>query len=341
MSAGNVVTMQGEALIQDTSGLPDMEDLHARRYFDRRAKVQDGIFECGEVLLGAKAELPRGRWLPFLKRINLSSRHAERLMRIARDANLLRHRGANSTRESNLLPLSVNALYALTDLEPERFAALVRAGRVRPETTAGEVKIALADLRHGDPAFTPPPLETLPEGIYRAILADPPWRFETWSDKGKGRSADAHYPTMTAAELKAMGPAVRVRAAADCLLFLWVPAGPRREAEAIMEAWGFEVVGDAFTWVKPGRPGLGYWTRKRTEVCVLGRRGKPKRLAADLDDVIEAPRGRHSEKPAEVYERIERLVAGPYLELFARHAREGWEAWGNDPNLPGDEEAAR
>ena len=336
MSVGYVLTMEGEAL--DAPGLPDMEDLHARRYFDRRAKIQEGIFECGEVLLGAKAELPRGRWLPFLKRIDLSSRHAERLMRIARDANLLQHRSANSTHESNLLPLSVNALYALTGLEPERFAALIQAGKVRPETTAEEVNIALADLRHGDPAFAPP-LDTLPEGIYRAILADPPWRFETWSDKGRGRSADAHYPTMTPDEIAALGPEVQARAAADCLLFLWVPAGPRRDAEAIMEAWGFEVVGDAFTWVKSGRPGLGYWTRKRTEVCVLGRRGKPKRLAADLDDVIEAPRGRHSEKPAEVYERIERLVAGPYLELFARRAREGWAAWGNDPNLSRDQEA--
>lgn len=79
----------------------------------------------------------------------------------------------------------------------------------------------------------------------------------------------------------------------------------------------------------------GYWTRKGAELCLLGKRGSPSPRAKDVAEVVHAPRGRHSEKPEAVYERIERLAAGPYLELFARGTRPGWAAWGNDPALGG------
>src|SRR5262249_24906376 len=73
---------------------------------------------------------------------------------------------------------------------------------------------------------------------------------------------------------------------------------------------------------------LGYWTRSNSEVCLLATRGKPKRLNADVRQGIIAPRREHSRKPDCVHERIERLVAGPYLELFARQRRPGWDCWG-------------
>ena len=76
--------------------------------------------------------------------------------------------------------------------------------------------------------------------------------------------------------------------------------------------------------------GMGYWTRANTEPCLLATRGKPKRLNADVRQAIITPRRQHSRKPDGVYGRIERLVAGPYLELFARTRRFGWDAWGNE-----------
>ena len=76
--------------------------------------------------------------------------------------------------------------------------------------------------------------------------------------------------------------------------------------------------------------GLGYWTRANSEPCLLATRGKPKRLNADVRQGIIAPRREHSRKPDEVHGRIERLVAGPYLELFARAERPGWTVWGNE-----------
>ena len=71
--------------------------------------------------------------------------------------------------------------------------------------------------------------------------------------------------------------------------------------------------------------GMGYWTRANSEVCLLGTRGLPKRLNADVRQGIIAPRREHSRKPDGIHERIERLVAGPYLELFARQKRTGWD----------------
>jgi N6-adenosine-specific RNA methylase IME4 len=74
----------------------------------------------------------------------------------------------------------------------------------------------------------------------------------------------------------------------------------------------------------------GYWTRANPEACWLATRGAPKRLHADVRQLIVAPIMEHSRKPDEAYERIERLVEGPYLELYARRPRPGWTSWGNE-----------
>jgi N6-adenosine-specific RNA methylase IME4 len=79
----------------------------------------------------------------------------------------------------------------------------------------------------------------------------------------------------------------------------------------------------------PAQVGMGYWTRANTEPCLLAVRGKPRRLNADVRMGIIAPRREHSRKPDGIHERIERLVAGPYIELFACQKRPGWDCWGN------------
>ena len=76
--------------------------------------------------------------------------------------------------------------------------------------------------------------------------------------------------------------------------------------------------------------GLGYWTRANSEVCLLATRGNPKRLDKGIRQGILEPIREHSRKPDCVHKRIERLVAGPYLELFARQSRPGWSSWGNE-----------
>ena len=129
----------------------------------------------------------------------------------------------------------------------------------------------------------------------------------------------------------------------NCCLFLWIVWPSLPQALNLIEKWGFTYKTCAFSWMKAhngqiemfrddadAQVGLGYWTRANSEVCLLGTRGKPKRLNADVRQGIIAPRREHSRKPDGIHERIERLVAGPYLELFARQQRPGWTVWGNE-----------
>jgi N6-adenosine-specific RNA methylase IME4 len=175
------------------------------------------------------------------------------------------------------------------------------------------------------------------EGGFRSILADPRWRFETWSMKGQDRAPP--YATVPLAAIAAL-PVASI-AAADCSLFLWATWPHLPQALELIGAWGFVYTTCAFSWMKadPYRlfaddktptMGMGYWTRANTEPCLLATRGRPKRLARDVRQGIIAPKREHSRKPDCVYDRIERLVEAPRLELFARAPREGWTSWGDE-----------
>ena len=172
---------------------------------------------------------------------------------------------------------------------------------------------------------------------YGAILADPPWEFRVWSRKGTGRSAETHYDTMPTEQIGKIQ--VSQYAEPNCALFLWATWPTMQDAYRLIDDWGFTYKTCAFVWVKgEGLPlfpediktqvGMGYWTRANTEVCLLATRGSPKRLNADVRQVIIDRRREHSRKPDEIYERIERLVGGPYLEMFARQRRPNWDSWG-------------
>jgi N6-adenosine-specific RNA methylase IME4 len=178
---------------------------------------------------------------------------------------------------------------------------------------------------------------------YGAIYADPPWHFLTWSLKRakRARHPSEHYDTMSLDAIKALS--IDEVAAPDCSLFIWISWPMLRHGLEVIDAWGFTYKTCAFAWIKahagqlemfhdeiPDQMGLGYWTRANSEVCLLATRGLPKRLDAGVRQAIIEPRREHSRKPDCVYSRIERLVAGPYLELFARSTRPGWISWGNE-----------
>lgn len=178
---------------------------------------------------------------------------------------------------------------------------------------------------------------------YRAILADPPWHFEPWAlDEDKpGRHAIRHYQTMPIKDIQAL-PVCDV-AARNCALFMWVIWPMLTHGLETISAWGFKYKTCAFAWMKadgtqvdmfvddyPVQIGGGYWTRSNSEICLLATRGHPQRLNADVRQGIIAPRREHSRKPDGVHGRIERLVAGPYLELFGRAERKGWTVRGDE-----------
>lgn len=186
-------------------------------------------------------------------------------------------------------------------------------------------------------------------GNYRIILADPPWRFDHTVGRGaivsmqSGRElpprriAARHYAgTLSIAEICALP--VRDLADKNAALFLWVTMAHLPNAFAVMEAWGFHYRTTAFTWVKLNRNGtpfmgVGNYTRANAELCLLGLRGQPKRVARDVPQALLSRRRQHSRKPDEQYDRIMRLFDGPYLELFARQQWPGWDVWGNQTGL--------
>ncbi|MYE58954.1 MAG: hypothetical protein F4X35_05160 [Alphaproteobacteria bacterium] len=291
-----------------------------------------GFVITGRALSDYRRRAGAGQWGAWLEQtLPISLQTAARLMRIGRDPNIGRH-AETVNLVNGPLPSDQLILDEICGMGPEEFDGLVEQGVIHAEMRRGDLKRHLVETRHGGGQAEPPPL---PDGQYGVILADPPWEFRTWSDAGKGRSPDMHYPTKSMAELMSMGPDVKAAAADDCHLFLWVGAGPRRDYEFLIEAWGFEPKGEAFVWTKGGALGLGYTVRYQHETCLRGTRGSPKTLNKDVGTWIDAPRREHSRKPDEVYQRIERLVAGPYLELFARplERRPDWTYWGNDPAL--------
>jgi N6-adenosine-specific RNA methylase IME4/ParB-like chromosome segregation protein Spo0J len=164
---------------------------------------------------------------------------------------------------------------------------------------------------------------------YSVVYADPPWHFEVYNEEsGTERAAGNHYPTLPLEEICALP--VRELAAEDAVLFLWTTLPHLEEAFRVIAVWGFQYKTN-LAWVKD-KIGLGYFVRNQHELLVVATRGDiPAPLpAARPPSVITAPRREHSRKPDEVYEVIERMYPElPKIELFARSAREGWAAWGN------------
>lgn len=172
---------------------------------------------------------------------------------------------------------------------------------------------------------------------YGVILADPPWRYANAGTRG---AAENHYSTMSTAELCALP--VRDLAAPDSLLLLWATWPQLQEAVSVIEAWGFQYV-TGFPWVKVhGEPrtnlwgeiqirpryGVGFWIRGCSEPLLIGRRGSVSPPDRDFMGLISENYA-HSRKPDNVYEYAE-AMPGPYLEMFARRPRVGWDQFGNE-----------
>lgn len=202
---------------------------------------------------------------------------------------------------------------------------------------------------------------------YSIIYVDPAWTYDDKALAGS-RGAGCKYKLMTDVEMQTELP-VGSLAATDSVLFMWATYPKLQEALDLGRSWGFQYKTVAFTWVKTtpafggllewigralpfqegvfvSRPelveilkriktlwfiGMGRWTRSNAEVVLLFVKGKPKRVDAGVNQIVATVPGRHSAKPAEVRDRIVRLMGDvPRVELFAREATEGWESLGYD-----------
>jgi N6-adenosine-specific RNA methylase IME4 len=171
---------------------------------------------------------------------------------------------------------------------------------------------------------------------YKIIYADPPWTFKTYSDKGKGRSAEKHYSCMTKEDIQALD--VQSICENDAVLFLWVTYPCLEEGLELIKAWGFKYKTCAFSWVKLNKKldtpftGMGYYTRANNEICLLATKGKGlQRASKGVKQIVMEKIRRHSEKPDTVRDRIVELFGDvKRLEMFARTKADGWDVWGDE-----------
>ncbi|MCP1832801.1 MT-A70 family methyltransferase [Bradyrhizobium sp. USDA 4545] len=186
---------------------------------------------------------------------------------------------------------------------------------------------------------------------FGSIGSDPQWKFLTRSAAGEGRSANIHYKTEEVDKIKDLP--VGELLADDGAFYMWMVDWCPQDALDLLAHWGLKHVTTAFTWVKTNpnvgleplddifdnstwHMGQGYWTRANPEQCWLATKGNPKRLFADVRQLIVAPVMEHSRKPDEWLDRIERLTGGDYLELQARRTRPGWVSWGDELKFTGE-----
>ena len=209
---------------------------------------------------------------------------------------------------------------------PELFER-VRAGKV----TIPQAKRELTKRKRVE---SPPPL---PTNKYRVIYADPPWKYSNAGiigDTDNYGHVERHYPTMSIAELCAMGTQIQEMTEDNAVLFLWVTSPLLAECFPVIKAWGFKYK-TSFVWDKV-KHNFGHYNSVRHElllVCTRGSCTPDARKLFDSVQVIERT-DRHSEKPEQFREIIDTLYThGRRIELFARTSTiEGWEAWGNEPN---------
>ena len=260
---------------------------------------------------------------------------------------LMKLRGWNETLAANNLGISRATIYYLLALleAPKEVKKLVKEKKISP-TDAGEIVYRLKEkpkeiikvaktvarseksrrklLRDKIKEIKlKERKKPIPKEKFEVIYADPPWRYDF--SKDYSRSVEAHYPSMSLEELSKL----RIPVGENSVLFLWATAPKLKEALQLMEAWGFTYRTN-FVWVKD-KIGMGYWTRNKHELLLIGVKGNPSPPSPRLrfPSVILAPRKKHSEKPEIVYEMIEKMFPkNKKIELFARKKRKGWEEWG-------------
>lgn len=217
---------------------------------------------------------------------------------------------------------------ALAKLSPERREEVIAKAEAGGQVSAKV--LVKKERREEREEVLADKIAALPTKRYGVILADPEWRFETYSrETGMDRAADNHYPTSVTDDICARP--VGDIAADDCVLFLWATVPMLPDALRVMEAWRFGYKSH-FIWNKD-KVGTGYWNRNKHELLLVGTRGNipAPAMGEQAHSVIDSPVRQHSEKPAAFYALIEAYFPNlPKIELNARRARAGWERWGNE-----------
>lgn len=145
---------------------------------------------------------------------------------------------------------------------------------------------------------------------------------------GSGHELFEHwpYPKMRLKDIAALP--IEELAGPSCHMWLWTVNGTIPHAVWLMQQWKFTYM-TTITWVK--QSGWGYWWANCTEHLMFGYKGKLVMKDKLKPTAFHHPRSTvHSQKPDKQFEYIEAISHGPYLEMFARRQREGWDVWGDE-----------
>jgi N6-adenosine-specific RNA methylase IME4 len=161
---------------------------------------------------------------------------------------------------------------------------------------------------------------------YKTIVIDPPWPHIG----GGRRGSNHHYKVL---KMDDIVPTILNSGRwhpdeSGCHCYLWVINNYLMEGYAVLKELGFRYINNV-VWVKD-RYGIGHYFRGQHEICLFGVVGKLPTLANDLPSIVHAKRGKHSAKPQEFFDLVERASPGPRLEMFARKQRSGWTVWGDE-----------
>lgn len=311
----NIVDIEtGEVLPQTAEGW-------AERIRSDWGRSVGGIVAAGRALTDAKSALSHGQWgrmfapglLPFKEST------AKYLMGISRNEAIVNRQYTGD------LPASWYTLAELSRLSPGQLESAIGAGDITADLGQKAAKRLVASLLGDTGHLDEPSVIFVPEGKFSAIVADPPWRYDNAGTRG---SAEDHYPTMGLADICDLAEKVDEWAAEDSHLYLWTTSPFLREAFDVMAAWKFTYK-TSLVWVKP-QFGLGNYFRSAHEVVLFGVRGALPTNGKDVPSWFSADRQRHSAKPECFYSMVEKVSAGPFLEMFSRNPRENWSAWGNE-----------
>jgi N6-adenosine-specific RNA methylase IME4 len=296
------------------TALSTQTDFWAERVRASIRKTFASALETGTLLIEAKDALPRGQWLPMLKKVGLHPRKAQMIMRVATDA-----RFANASPDSHLPPC-YTTLDAIRRLPEELYQRLLADGTINPAVTRAEIKAIIVKMKQKEDEKRLPGLAPV-NGKFRTLVIDPPWQ----SMSSGGRACD--YATMSQDKLLRLP--VPNWLLDDAHVYLWILDGELRNAWALLDHWGIKFK-HILTWNKTfpdGTPrmGLGHHFRNNAENILFGVRGRLRTRSRTIGKAFDAPAvGKHSEKPDRFYQIVRAASYPPYGELFGRRSREGF-----------------
>jgi N6-adenosine-specific RNA methylase IME4 len=289
------------------------------------------------------ANMPRGRPAENPAECGIKIADAARLVNVdkagaERARTVIAKAGPEVSRAVERGKLTVAAAAQAAKLDPEK------QRRVAQEAEAGHTNAVRTVIKQEARAVRESEMGrrqlAAPEGKFGVILEDFEWDHETWSERGRDRAAENHYPVSrdahTAAEIVARTADRFAYAADDCVCFMWTTLQHAAIAMDVLRLRGFAYKSQ-YAWGKD-KIGLGYWSREKHEILLIGVKGNIDCPApgTQWDSLIMAARGEHSAKPECFLEMIEQYYPTlPKLELNCRGpGRPGWQVWGNQAHAP-------